>query len=121
MTPPLPQPSPTPAHSSEDDPFRYGWRYVKRELPGGQVELDQVPLTLEDVLHPEEEDFHILSDLHTSDCAYLLGVFRSRPIGPPIVRVTSDLRIDWEVEGVHLWSPPVDQSSEKGVVKGEPL
>jgi hypothetical protein len=36
----------------EPDPFRYGWRYVKRVGPDGQETLDQIPLSLEDVLFP---------------------------------------------------------------------
>lgn len=29
------------------DPFRYGWRYVRRSLPGGGSSYEQVPLTKE--------------------------------------------------------------------------
>jgi hypothetical protein len=47
-----------------DDPFRYGWRYVKRVLPDGTVDLEQMPLTLEDVLHPQEEDHISYTNLH---------------------------------------------------------
>ena len=36
----------------EPDPFRYGWRYVKRVGPDGEETLDQIPLSLEDVLFP---------------------------------------------------------------------
>ncbi len=39
------------------DPFRYGWRYVSVRGPDGTETLDQVPLTLEDVLFPETGDF----------------------------------------------------------------
>ncbi len=107
MVPPFPQPSPTPERPSEEDAFRYGWRHVRRDLPDGTVEFDRVPLTLEDVLHPQEEDFIIVSTEHEMMCAHLTGVFRSRPIGPPITRVTSDLRIDWEVEGLRPHGPDV--------------
>jgi hypothetical protein len=41
-----------------EDPFPYGWRYVTIQR-NGEEELLQVPLTLDDVLHPEEEDFVI--------------------------------------------------------------
>jgi hypothetical protein len=38
------------------NPFRYGWRFVRRTAEDGTESLDQVPLTLEDVLHPQEND-----------------------------------------------------------------
>ena len=34
------------------DPYRYGWRYVCRPGANGRKVWEQVPLTLEDVLHP---------------------------------------------------------------------
>jgi colicin import membrane protein len=97
--------SPDPPQGPPEDPFRYGWRYVKRVLPDGQEEWDQVPLTLEDVLHPEEEDVIPVRSLHEIQCHYLTSIFRARPQGDPIVRVTADLRIDWGVEGIRPHSP----------------
>ena len=32
----------------EEDPFRYGWRYVEKKGSNGRVEFEQIPLTLED-------------------------------------------------------------------------
>jgi len=94
-------------HGLEDDPFKYGWRYVKRILPNGSEDFDQVPLTLEDVLHPEEEDFHIHNEQHDDDCVYLARTLRTRRLQPPIVRVTCDLRIDWGVKGLRAHGPDV--------------
>ena len=62
----------------EPDPFRYGWRFVRVTRPDGVEELDQVPLTLEDVLHPEEGDFIVQSNPHDIDRAYLRAVFEAR-------------------------------------------
>ena len=31
---------------AQDDPFRYGWRYVRRTQPDGTEVVDQVPLGL---------------------------------------------------------------------------
>ena len=42
---------------AKDDPFRYGWRYVRRTQPDGTEVVDQVPLSLDDLLYPEEGDF----------------------------------------------------------------
>jgi hypothetical protein len=70
---------PTRPASSEQE-FPYGWRYVKRPRPDGGEELEPVPLTLEDVLHPQEGDVIPGSIVHDTDCTYLASVFRSRPL-----------------------------------------
>ena len=62
----------------EPDPFRYGWRYVKRVGPDGEETLDQIPLSLEDVLFPETGDFIVQTDAHNSDLTYLKDVFKPR-------------------------------------------
>jgi Uma2 family endonuclease len=80
------------------DPFRYGWRYVRRILPDGTEEFDQVPLTLEDVLHPQEGDFHVLTDEHNDDCAYLKYALRKHLAGKAMV--LSDHRIAWDKAGL---------------------
>jgi hypothetical protein len=45
------------------DPFCYGWRVVPRPTSDNPHHLEQVPLTLEDVLHPEVGDFIVHSDV----------------------------------------------------------
>jgi Uma2 family endonuclease len=92
---------------SQADPFRYGWRYVRRKLPDGREELEQVPLTLEDVLHPQEEDVIPQKSQHEMECAHLAAVLRARPAPEPILRVTVDCLIDWGVQGVRNHSPDV--------------
>jgi colicin import membrane protein len=56
-------PSPDP----EPDPYRYGWRYVTVAGPDGTETIDQIPLTLEDVLFPEVGDFIVQTDAHDWD------------------------------------------------------
>ncbi|NJN68767.1 MAG: Uma2 family endonuclease, partial [Chloroflexaceae bacterium] len=56
-----------------DDPFRYGWRYVCRRS-NGREEWERVPLTEEDVLHPQMEDHIVQSDTHYRICHYLYTV-----------------------------------------------
>src|SRR5688572_18666539 len=58
------------------DAYPYGWRYVERVLSNGSVRVEQIPLTLEDVLHPQEGDQVTHSDLHQRVCVYLFNVFR---------------------------------------------
>jgi len=96
-----------PPGPSEPDPYRYGWRYVRIARPDGTEEFDQVPLTLEDVLHPEEGDFIVQSDPHDSDLAYLKAVFKARLKDDPTAVVLSDCRVDWNVPGVRPLGPDV--------------
>jgi colicin import membrane protein len=90
-----------------DQDFPYGWRLAKKVGADGRVDFDYIPLTLEDVLHPEEEDVIPLRPRHEIDCVQLVVVFRSRDIGPPKGWVTGDLRIDWGVEGIRPHSPDI--------------
>ncbi len=101
MTPPNPPAAPP------TDAFRHGWRFVKRARPDGTTDLEQVPLTLEDVLHPQEGDVIPETSLHEMECGYLADVFRSRPVRDPFGRVTADLLVDWGVDGVRNHSPDV--------------
>ena len=59
-----------------NDWFALGWRYVKKIEADGSESMIKTPLTLEDILHPQEEDFRVLSDPHTEDIYYLRGAFR---------------------------------------------
>ncbi|NJN67502.1 MAG: hypothetical protein HC884_12710 [Chloroflexaceae bacterium] len=56
-----------------NDRFRYGWRYVCR-VSNGRDEWEWVPLTEEDVLHPQMGDYVLKSHIHQSICHYLLTV-----------------------------------------------
>jgi len=76
--------------------FRYGWRDVRLTRPDGSIEYDQIPLTLEDVLHPEEGDQLVSSHAHALDCNYLLNVSSERLAGDPTAVVLSDVFIYWE-------------------------
>jgi hypothetical protein len=98
---------PNPPGSAFEQEFPYGWRFVKRVGPDGVEELEQVPLTLEDVLHPQEGDVISGNIRHDTDCTYLATVFRSRPFGPPVVLVTHDVLVNWGVEGIGNHAPDV--------------
>ncbi len=91
----------------EPDPFRYGWRHVKRIGPEGEVTLDEVPLSLEDVLFPEMGDFVVQTDAHDSDLNYLKDVFKARLAGQIRTVVVSDCRVDWNLLGVKPLGPDV--------------
>jgi colicin import membrane protein len=96
---------PTRSPSDEPDPFRYGWRYVRITRTDGTEDFDQVPLTLEDVLHPEEGDFIVQTDLHERERTYLRTVSEARLERDPTAVVLSDCRVDWNIPGVRPLGP----------------
>jgi len=55
-----------------------------------------VPLTLEDVLHPEVGDFIVHSDRHETDRMYLTAVLRARLEEFGAAIVLGDVRIAWD-------------------------
>jgi Uma2 family endonuclease len=91
----------------EGDPYYLGWRYVEVTRPDGTIEVDQIPLTPEDVLHPEVGDFIVNSHGHNEDCRYLKSLMRARLAGDPSAVVLSDCRIDWGVPGVRPLGPDI--------------
>ena len=101
------RPKPPKSPPPEPDPFRYGWRYVRVEHPDGTVSFDQIPLTLEDVLHPEVGDFIVQTDGHDSDLNYLKDVFKAQLADDPMKAVISDCRVDWNLPGVKPLGPDV--------------
>ena len=101
------RPKPPKSPAPEPDPFRYGWRYVRVEHPDGTVSFDQIPLTLEDVLHPEVGDFIVQTDGHDSDLNYLKDVFKAQLADDPMKAVISDCRVDWNLPGVKPLGPDV--------------
>jgi colicin import membrane protein len=101
-------PPPSPLERPADPPeFPYGWRFVTGTRPDGSTDWEQVPLTLEDVLHPQEGDVIPRRSRHEIECGYLAAVLRSRGLDPSVVRVTADLLIDWGVPSLRNHSPDV--------------
>ncbi len=111
------QPSVARRTDKKTDPFRLGWRYLKRPQPNadGDYEYDEVPLRDEDLLFPQEGDFIVLNENHISDVFYLRGVFKTQTKNKPRIRVLTDHIIDFQHGGVQPLGP--DQT----VLEGEPL
>lgn len=95
----------TPATPPATEAFPYGWRYVRHELPGGGVRWEQVPLTREDVLHPQEGDQVTHSDIHQRICVYLYNVFRALLTLIPGAVVLHDVRIAWDMPELKAHGP----------------
>jgi colicin import membrane protein len=91
----------------EADPFLYGWRMVRELDPAGKETWKQVPLTLEDVLHPQEGDFLVETPVHNHDRDYLHAVLKARTADEPGTVVLQDCRVDWGVAGVKAHGPDV--------------
>jgi len=87
------------------DRFPYGWRYVERVAPDGTVTFEQIPLTLEDVAHPQEGDQVTHSDLHQRICAYLYNVLRGLLASIPGAVVLHDVRIAWDAPDLKAHGP----------------
>lgn len=107
MTQIIVPPDPSPAVPEPLDPFRYGWRYVQRTLPDGSVTLEEVPLTLEDVLYPQEGDVIPQNTRHEEECRYLSDLLHVRLAGNPRRQIFADCIIDWGMPGVGNHSPDI--------------
>ena len=90
-----------------DDPWRYGWRYVRRTQPDGTEIVDQVPLCREDLLYPEEDDFVVQEPAHTRDFIYCQSTLEALYAAQPGVVVLGDCRVDWGVAGVRPLGPDI--------------
>jgi Uma2 family endonuclease len=97
--------APEPAASPETYP--YGWRYARRDLPDGGTTIDQIPLTLEDVLHPQEGDQVTESQPHERRRRYLADVLETRLAGDPTAVVLSDVLVVWDVPRLRPHGPDI--------------
>lgn len=89
------------------NPFRYGWRPVRRVGPDGREIWDREPLTLADVLHPREGDHAAQSDAHERRCRYLADVFEARLAGDPSAVVLHDVLIAWDTPELKPHGPDI--------------
>jgi colicin import membrane protein len=90
---------------NDADLFRYGWRYVERTSAEGKVEYDQVPLTLEDLLHPQYGDAMPHNSVHDEDLLYLFDVAKKQAAGDATALVLCDVLVTWDVPGLRSHSP----------------
>jgi colicin import membrane protein len=94
-------------HAEQPDPFRFGWRYVPQIAADGSKQWVRVPLTLDDVLHPQERDHIPDNSQQSRDCNYLYGVLTWRLAGNPHTVVFTDCLINWGVRGLGNHSPDI--------------
>ena len=51
---------PAPILIPVDEPFGYGWRYLKQARPDGMVQYEPMALPLDDALDPQAESFIVV-------------------------------------------------------------
>ena len=76
-------------------------------LADGTADYEQIPLTEEDLLHPEEGDEFLQNHAHTRDWSYLHAIFQARTADRPGTLILSDHVVNWGVKGVRQHGPDV--------------
>lgn len=90
-----------------EDPYIYGWREVARINSEGRRYFHRIPLTLEDILHPQEDDVRMHSHDHEKMCRYLGNVFQKQLSAHDAAIVLADVRIAWATEGIAPHTPDI--------------
>ncbi len=91
----------------ESDPYFYGWREVVVVDSDGTHRLNQVPLTQEDVLFPQEGDHIVQGEGHLADATYSRTVFQARLEDQPTAAVLADCGVDFNFPGVEPLCPDI--------------
>ena len=89
------------------DPFRYGWRPRYVRLPDGEVIEEQIPLTAEDLLDPQDGDVVGQSAYHFSLLLRLAILLRRYYADQKDVFVAGDLKMLWRIPGLKNPAPDV--------------
>lgn len=87
----IPPRSPTP-----DPDLSFGWKEGMVEHPNGQREWVQIPLTPEEILHPEEGYVMPESTEHARIIQHINEMLQTRYAKTPGMAVYSDLIIQWD-------------------------
>ena len=89
------------------DPFCYGTRTIRRRQADGSFQSLRMPLTLWDVLHPQEGDHIVQSIRHSQEVRYLAGGLEVHAARDAHALVKSDSPIHWDVPGLSHHAPDV--------------
>jgi Uma2 family endonuclease len=99
--------------SSEDDPFRYGFRERVVRRPDGSSDYVQIPLTLNDLLDPQIDDHVTQSGQHFALVKDLFDRLEERYASQDDVVVCADRKLLWRIPG--LSDPGPDLMVIRGV------
>lgn len=89
------------------DPYPYGWREVMHTLPDGTEVLERTPLTLEDILHPQVEDYRMHDEEHERFCNYLYNVLSARIADESNAVVLHDVRVACALPDLRAHGPDI--------------
>lgn len=87
-------------------PYTYGYRYERRFI-NGEEDWVEVPLTLDDVLHPQLDDCVNQSSYHFYICSALTSVLLAQLKHTPGLLVLSDVLINWDMLGMKTHAPDI--------------
>ena len=97
------------AGRSDEGNIPSGYRLVRHEV-NGEEWWEQVPLTLDDLLHPQLGDEVIYQDLHHSICAYFHTMLTDLLAHDPTAVVLFDVGLDLNLPGVRPIGPDLQVS-----------
>ena len=78
-----------------------------RTQPDGTTVIDEIPLTRDDLLYPEEGDFVVQEPWHTQDFTYCYSALAAWFDAQSNVVVLGDCRVDWGVPGIRPLGPDI--------------
>lgn len=90
-----------------EETIDYGYRYAHEIGPDGKRRLIMVPLTRDDVIHPQLGDYQLHNDPHQVFCHYLYAVFKAQLHTDPSATVFQDTGIFWDDPKLRHNSPDV--------------
>ncbi len=93
----------TTTERAEEEEF--GWRYSTRVLPDGTEISEYRPLTILDVLFPEEGDEVSVRNRHTISQTYSYNAMRASSQHKPSMVVLKEMRIDLGLPGLRPVAP----------------
>lgn len=91
----------------QTDPFYYGYRTLIIDNKDGEPTFMYRPLTLADILDPEEGDVLMQGTLHYNDAEALYSIFEYLHRHSPTLSVYGDFKIIWGIEGLSNPAPDV--------------
>ncbi len=98
---------PRQTNDTKFDRFRFGWRMTPRLQQDGRVAWERIPLTMQDILHPQVGDFRVHTDERKRFCVYLNDVIEAQVADDPSAVVLHDTRIAWGHPNVDPHGPDV--------------
>jgi Uma2 family endonuclease len=104
-----------PTKTQPQDPFHIGWRPVQIVNPQGKSETEYIPLTLEDFIHPQQEDKFMVNLEHADILTATQHAIEYNCRDNPSIRIVREVRIDWQVPGIKPHGPDIVVFEDSGL------